>query len=71
MARVNESSKRRVLVVEDDASIALGLRINLEGEGYEVLTAEDGEIGLTMAREREPDLVILDVMLPKLNGFQV
>ncbi len=70
-ASTTEPTKRRVLVIEDDPSIALGLRINLEGEGYEVLWAEDGEIGLRMARESQPDLVILDVMLPKLNGFQV
>lgn len=71
MARAVDSPKRRVLVIEDDPSIALGLRINLESEGYDVLSAEDGEAGLTMAREGQPDLVILDVMLPKLNGFQV
>jgi DNA-binding response OmpR family regulator len=71
MARATDTPQRRVLVIEDDASIALGLRINLEGEGYEVLAAEDGEAGLTMAREDQPDLVILDVMLPKMNGFQV
>ncbi len=71
MARAADSPKRRVLVVEDDPSIALGLRINLESEGYDVLSAEDGEAGLSMARESQPDLVILDVMLPKLNGFQV
>ena len=66
-----ESIKRRVLVVEDDASITLGLRINLEAEGYAVLDAEDGERGLELARGERPDLVILDVMLPKMNGFQV
>jgi DNA-binding response OmpR family regulator len=60
-----------VLVVEDDTSIMLGLRINLEAEGYSVMSAEDGEVGLEMARSSAPDLVILDVMLPKLNGFQV
>jgi DNA-binding response OmpR family regulator len=67
----NQASKSRVLVIEDDASIMLGLRINLEAEGYEVLTADDGERGLEAARTEAPDLVILDVMLPKLNGFQV
>jgi DNA-binding response OmpR family regulator len=60
-----------VLVVEDDPSIALGLRINLEAEGFEVISAEDGESGLDMTRAERPDLVILDVMLPKMNGFQV
>ncbi len=65
------SIKRRVLVVEDDASITLGLRINLESEGYDVLDAEDGERGLEIARRERPDLLILDVMLPKMNGFQV
>jgi len=64
-------ARRRVLVIEDDSSITLGLRINLEKEGYAVLAAEDGEAGLTMARSERPDLVILDVMLPKMNGFQV
>jgi DNA-binding response OmpR family regulator len=71
MRATNGVTKRRVLVIEDDPSISLGLRINLESEGYDVLTAEDGEAGLTLARENQPDLVILDVMLPKLNGFQV
>jgi two-component system, OmpR family, alkaline phosphatase synthesis response regulator PhoP len=63
--------RRKVLVVEDDPSISLGLRINLETEGFEVLAAEDGESGLAMTRADRPDLVILDVMLPKMNGFQV
>jgi DNA-binding response OmpR family regulator len=66
-----ETARRRVLIVEDDASIALGLRINLEADGYEVLSAEDGEAALSIARGERPDLLILDVMLPKLNGFQV
>ncbi|HEY8038585.1 MAG TPA: response regulator transcription factor [Polyangiaceae bacterium] len=70
-AAASEGPRRRVLVIEDDASIALGLRINLEAEGYVVLSAEDGEEGLALARGAAPDLVILDVMLPKLNGFQV
>jgi DNA-binding response OmpR family regulator len=67
------SARRTVLVVEDDASIALGLRINLEGEGYRVLLAEDGERGLELARRDgdAPDLIVLDVMLPRMNGLEV
>src|ERR1700678_2200382 len=67
----NGGARPRVLVVEDDASIMLGLRMNLEAEGYEVVSAEDGEAGLSVARTEQPDVMILDVMLPKLNGFQV
>jgi len=62
---------KRVLVVEDDPSIAIGLRINLESEGYEVHVADDGEAGLELARTIAPDLVLLDLMLPKKNGLEV
>ena len=64
-------SGKRVLVVEDDPSIAIGLRINLESEGYVVQVAEDGESGLDLARTTDPDLIVLDVMLPKRNGLEV
>ncbi|WP_394847248.1 response regulator transcription factor [Pendulispora brunnea] len=64
-------TQRKVLVVEDDHSIALGLRINLESEGYTVFLADDGERGLELAQGEEPDLVILDIMLPKMNGLEV
>jgi DNA-binding response OmpR family regulator len=64
-------SGKRVLVVEDDPSIAIGLRINLESEGYVVDLAEDGDVGLEMARTIDPDLIVLDVMLPKRNGLEV
>src|SRR4051794_14913730 len=69
--RKTELSGKRVLVVEDDPSIAIGLRINLEREGYEVHVAEDGERGLELARSISPDLLVLDVMLPKRNGLEV
>jgi two-component system alkaline phosphatase synthesis response regulator PhoP len=61
----------RVLVVEDNADLAVGLRNNLEIEGYEVEVAVDGGAGLAAARARPPDLVILDLMLPGLDGFRV
>ena len=64
-------SGKRVLVVEDDPSIAIGLRINLESEGYVVHVAEDGDAGLELARTIEPDLIVLDLMLPKRNGLEV
>jgi two-component system alkaline phosphatase synthesis response regulator PhoP len=62
---------KTVLVVEDDTSIAMGLEMNLSAEGYRVLIAADGEAGLALARDAELDLLILDVMLPRLNGFEL
>ena len=62
--------ERRILVVEDDPNISLGLRMNLEAEGYDVSVAEDGDSGLEAACSQQFDLIILDVMLPKLNGFE-
>jgi DNA-binding response OmpR family regulator len=61
----------RVLVVEDNSDLATGLRNNLEIEGHEVEVAGDGRAGLAAARARRPDLVILDLMLPQLDGFRV
>ena len=66
-----QNGKKRILIVEDDESISLGLRMNLEAEGYEVQVAADGEEGLAQAESGSADLVILDVMLPKVNGFEV
>ena len=61
----------RVLVVEDDAAILRGLTDNLEAESYVVLTAKDGEAGYAILEKEEPDLVILDLMLPKLSGYEI
>jgi two-component system, OmpR family, alkaline phosphatase synthesis response regulator PhoP len=61
----------RILVIEDDPSIVRGLRQNLVFEGYDVHIAVDGQTGLELAVEKRPDLVLLDVMLPRLNGFEV
>ena len=60
-----------MLVVEDEENLVEALRYNLEREGYAVLTAMDGEKGLELARGSNPDLIILDVMLPRLDGFEV
>jgi two-component system alkaline phosphatase synthesis response regulator PhoP len=62
---------KRILVIEDDRELLIGLRDNLEIEGYEVVTAADGDIGVTRAVDAAPDAVILDVMLPTLDGFEV
>jgi len=62
---------RSILVVEDDLSILTGLSMNLRIEGYEVLQAQDGRTGLARALDESPDLMVLDVMLPELNGFEV
>ena len=61
----------RILVVEDDLAILTGLSMNLNFEGYEVLQAQDGRQGLARALDESPDLLVLDVMLPELNGFEL
>lgn len=63
--------KPRVLIVEDDSAIAAGLRLNLRHEGYTVSVEADGEQGLKRALADGPELIILDVMLPSMNGYEV
>lgn len=60
-----------ILLVEDDPTLSETLRYNLEREGYTVLPAMDGVVALELARSSQPDLVILDIMLPRLDGFSV
>lgn len=60
-----------VLVVEDEEAILLGLQENLKEAGYQVLTAQDGKQALEVARARRPDLILLDVMIPEVSGFEV
>ncbi|MCU0502606.1 MAG: response regulator, partial [Anaerolineae bacterium] len=62
---------QRILVVDDDKSIVKVLRGYLEQSGYEVLNAPDGETALHTLRRERPDLVILDLMMPNLNGWEV
>ncbi len=61
----------RILIVEDDPAILCGLRDNLRFETHQVLTAVDGEAGYRAVCEHTPDLVILDLMLPKLSGYDL
>ncbi len=62
---------KKLLVVEDEKNIVDILAFNLKREGYEVVTAMDGAAGLALALEEDPDLILLDLMLPKLDGFEV
>ena len=60
-----------ILAIEDDPAILRGLADNLRCDSYDVLTATDGQTGYTLIREKHPDLVILDLMLPKLSGYEI
>jgi DNA-binding response OmpR family regulator len=62
---------KTILVIEDDVSILRGLKDNLKFEKYEVLTATEGHEGLKLALENSPDLIILDIMLPGINGYDI
>jgi DNA-binding response OmpR family regulator len=61
----------RIVIIEDDPAILRGLADNLKFESYEVHTASDGEAGYVLIKEKKPDLIILDLMLPKLSGYEV
>ncbi len=61
----------RILIIEDETPMRTALKDVLEGEGYRALTAADGEIGLRRAIEEKPDLILLDIMMPKLDGYTV
>ena len=63
--------EKTVLIVEDERAIVEILKFNLKREGYETLEALDGETGLQLAQTQDPDLILLDVMLPKMNGFDI
>ena len=68
---MDSARNQTVLVVDDDADILASVSYALEQAGYTVLTASNGEDGLTLAKERKPDLAILDMMMPKRSGFLV
>jgi len=62
---------RKVLIVEDDAALLRGLKDNFQAQGYQVRTANDGQEGLEAFLRDPPDLVLLDLMLPKVNGYEI
>ena len=62
---------KKILIVDDEADIIEILQFVLEAQGYECITAMDGEEGLRLAKELLPDLIILDVMMPKINGYKI
>ncbi len=67
----NVGDRRKILLVDDDAEIIEAIRFALEAKGYSVLVARDGNQGLAMAEREAPDLMILDMMMPKRSGFLV
>lgn len=67
----NDTSKRRVLLIEDEEDLVMGMKDAFVFEGYEVDSAGTGEDGIVKAAQNHPDLIILDLMLPGMNGFQV
>lgn len=68
---VEEKKSKRVLLVDDDSEIIESMRYALEANGYDVVVARDGNQGLAMVERDDPDLVILDMMMPKRSGFLV
>ena len=65
------TGKKRILLVDDDYEIIESIKLTLEARGYEILVARDGNQGLAMAEREDPDLMILDMMMPKRSGFLV
>jgi DNA-binding response OmpR family regulator len=70
-AEAGDGRRARILIIEDEPAMVAGLRDNFEYEGYEVISAEDGGAGLERALTDDPDLVVLDVMMPRMSGLDV
>lgn len=68
---IEKNIKKRILLVEDEQDMVYAVTLQLEAKGYDVITASDGQEGLDKARKEKPDLVILDLMLPKIDGYKV
>ena len=71
MKKNDPTARPRILVVDDEPDLLSVLRFGLEIEGFDVIEASDGEQGLALAREHTPDLVVLDLMLPRMDGYKV
>ena len=68
---MNKDKKALVLIIEDDSYISDMYRIKLESENFEVVTAKDGIIGIRIIEKQKPDIVLLDIVMPKIDGFSV
>ncbi len=64
-------NNKKILLVDDESDLIYGMKIQLEASGFEVITANDGQEGLNKARKERPDLIVLDIMLPKIDGYKV
>ena len=64
-------SNKRILIVDDEHELSELIKMRLEANGYDVLAAFDGQAGYDLARKEKPDLIILDIMLPKMDGYKV
>jgi len=65
------NGSKKIIIIDDESEMIQLLRIDLESEGYQVISAGDGKEGLKVIHESKPDLVLLDVMMPKMDGFEV
>jgi len=68
---MNDNASKRVLIVEDESSLREALRRKFEGQGFQVNVAEDGETGLQSAVDQKPDIILLDIMMPHIDGFSL
>lgn len=66
-----ESKKKNILLIEDEEMLASMYETKFQNEGYQIRKALDGETGLKLAQEQQPDLILLDIIMPKLDGFSV
>ena len=71
MTKKEKDKKKRILVIEDERDMAYAVTLQLNASGYEVINAYDGAAGLKRARHDNPDLIVLDLMLPKMDGYKI